>query len=180
MNRVKLQHIILIFTIFYCVLWSVFVFSEPLKDENDEPGQIVIESQTMEMDNQLKLVTFSGDVNAKRDDFVIDCDKMLVYYESMPSTEKTRESKTKINKIVATGNVTINRAMGEKATAEKATYHQKDDRLVLTGNPTVTRGDDLVKGDRITIFLSNDRSVVVEGSENQKVSVTISPGREKR
>jgi len=178
MSRLKLQHVFLCFTIFYCVLWSVFVFSEPMKGENAEPGRIVIESQTMEMDNQLKLVTFLGDVKAKRDDFVIDCDKMLVYYESMPSTEETRESKTKINKIVATGNVIINRAEGEKATAEEATYHQKDDRLVLTGSPTVTRGDDLVKGDRITIFLSDDRSVVVEGSESQKVSVTISPGSE--
>ena len=100
MSRLKIRDLILFFAFFCSVLWSVFAFSDPLEGKIAEPGRIVIESRTMEMDNQLKLVTFSGDVNAKRDDFVIDCDKMLVYYESMPAAKETQESRTKINRIV--------------------------------------------------------------------------------
>ncbi len=142
--------------------------------EDTEAEQIVINSMTIEMNNKLKLVTFSGDVNAKQEDFVIDCDKMLVYYESMPAQQKKEGAKTNINKVVATGNVVINRTKGEEATAEELIYYPEDDRMVLTGSPTVKRGDDLVKGDRITIFLKEERSVVEKGS------VTISPKHEQR
>jgi lipopolysaccharide export system protein LptA len=74
--------------------------------------------------------------------------------------------------------VIINRAEGGVATADEATYDQEFERLILTGNPTVKQGNDIVKGERITIFLNEDRSVV-EGSEEQKVSVTISPRSKK-
>ncbi len=181
MEGAKHRTFFLYVTLLLGLLLPGFAFSETLKKDhkNTESGPIVIESMTVEMNNELKKVTFSGDVNARRNDFIIDCDQMLVYYESMPDQQEKKEAETKINKIVAFGNVIINRAKGEQATAEKATYYQEDEKMVLTGNPTVTRGDDLVKGDRITIFLKEDRSVV-EGSEKQKVSVTISPRREKR
>ena len=146
------------------------------------PGSepIVINSKTVEMNNELKVVTFKGDVNAKKDNFIINCDNMLVYYEGSPAQSgKGDGNKTKIDKIVASGNVIINRAKGGKATAEKAVYHQKDEKMVLMGNPTVEQGNDLVKGDRITIFLNEDRSIV-ESSKDSKVSVTISPRRPER
>jgi len=150
------------------------------EDATPEPEPIVINSKTVEMNNELKVVTFKGDVKAKRDTFVINCDNMLVYYESSPAQPGEGDgNKTRIDKIVASGNVIINRAKGGKATAEKAVYHQKDEKMVLMGNPTVEQGNDLVKGDRITIFLNEDRSIV-EGSEDSKVSVTISPRHPKR
>ena len=132
------------------------------------------------MNNELKIVTFKGDVNAKKDSFVINCDNMLVYYKSTPGEQgKGDESKTSIDKIVATGHVTINRAKGGMATAEKAIYYQEDEKMVLMGSPAVKQGGDLVKGDRITIFLNEDRTIV-ESSEDSKVSVTISPRHPKR
>jgi len=147
--------------------------------EKAEQEPIVIESKTLEMNNELKLVTFSGDVNAKKDDFVIDCNKMFVYYENPPTQKETGEVEAKINKIVATGRVRINRAQGGVAAAENAVYYQQDEKIVLTGNPTVKQENDLLEGDRITIFLKENRSVV-EGSEGKKVSVTIFPKHEKR
>ena len=164
------------------LLFPAVILSETALKAGDTPesGPIVINSNTLEMNNELKVVTFKGDVNAKKDNFVINCDNMLVYYESSPAASgQGDEDKTKIDKIVASGNVIINRAKGGKATAEKAVYHQKDEKMVLMGNPTVEQGNDLVKGDRITIFLNEDRSIV-ESSEDSKVSVTISPRSPKR
>ena len=164
------------------LLFPAVILSETARkgEETPEAEPIVINSNTLEMNNELKVVTFKGDVKAKKDNFVINCDNMLVYYESSPAAPgKGDENKTKIDKIVASGNVIINRAKGGKATAEKAVYHQKDEKMVLMGNPTVEQGKDLVKGDRITIFLNEDRSIV-ESSEDSKVSVTISPRSPKR
>ncbi len=166
----------------FTLLFQSFNTSEAAQKEDKKSDQqpVVIESKTMEMNNELKIVTFKGDVNAKKENFVIDCDKMLVYYAGSSGNQGTAdESKTKIDKIVATGNVVITRAKGGTATAEKATYYQKDEKIVLTGNPIMKQGGDLVKADRITIFLEDDRSVV-ESANDGKVSVTISPRRSKR
>ena len=168
--------------LFLCFLFHNINASEALQKEGETSEQqpVVIESKTMEMNNELKIVTFKGDVNAKKDSFVINCDTMLVYYKHSPSNPgKGDESNTSIDKIVATGHVTINRAKGGTATAEKAIYYQEDEKMVLMGNPTVKQGSDLVKGDRITIFLEDDRSVV-ESASDRKVSVTISPRSSKR
>ena len=164
------------------LLFPTVTLSETVQKEEEtpEPEPIVITSNALEMNNELKVVTFKGDVKAKKDNFVINCDNMLVYYEKSPAESgKGDGNKTKIDKIVASGNVIINRAKGGKATAEKAVYHQKDEKMVLMGNPIVEQGNDLVKGDRITIFLNEDRSIV-ESSEDSKVSVTISPRSPKR
>lgn len=165
------------------LLFPAVTCSEAVQEKEAIPASgeaIVINSNTVEMNNELKVVTFKGDVKAKKNNFSINCDNMLVYYENPPAEPaKGDENKTKIDKIVASGNVVIHRAKGGKATAEKAVYHQKDEKMVLMGNPRVEQGNDLVKGDRITIFLNEDRSIV-ESSEDSKVSVTISPRSPKR
>ncbi len=175
--QLTLCAILFLFLSFQAVIASE---SAQIKDEATEQKPVVIESKTMEMNNELKIVTFKGDVNARKDNFVINCDKMLVYYAgSSDDPDTTEESKTKMDKIVATGNVVITRAKGGTATADKATYYQKDEKIILTGNPIMKQGGDLVKADRITIFLEDDRSVV-ESANDGKVSVTISPGSSKR
>ena len=168
-------------TIVFGLLLSSHVRSETLqkKTEKAAPEPIVIESKSLEMNNELKLVTFLGDVNAKIDDFVIDCNKMLVYYENPPDQKATGEVEARINKLVATGDVRINRVQGGVATAENAVYYQGDEKIVLTGSPALKQRNDLLEGDRITIFLKENR-IIVDGSEDTKVNVTIFPGREKR
>jgi len=182
MKGLKYKPLILCSLCIFILLFPLVSLSEtsPKEDETSGTGPIDIKSNSLEMNNKLKIVTFKGDVNAKKDSFVINCDNMIVYYKSAPGEpEKDDESKTSIDKIVATGHVTINRAKGGTATAEKAIYYQENEKMVLMGNPTVKQGSDLVKGDRITIFLNEDRSIV-EGSEDSKVSVTISPRHPKR
>ena len=145
----------------------------------DKPEPTVIKSKTLEVNDKLKLITFTGDVNAKKGDFVVNCQKMLVYYESSSSDEKTGDVETKINKIIATGQVKINRGQGGMATAEKAVYYQQDEKMVLTGNPVVKQGKDFVEGDRITMFLKENRSVV-ESLGNKKVKAVIFQKSEKK
>ena len=182
MRRLDHNHLIFLFIWVYIIIFPAIVLSESSlkKDGASKTGPIDIKSNSLEMNNKLKIVTFKGDVNAKKDNFVINCNKMLVYYKSSPGeSEKGDKDKTQIDKIVATGHVKINRSKGGTATAEKAIYYQEDEKMVLTGNPAVKQGNDLVKGDRITIFLNEDRSIV-EGSKDSKVSVTISPRHPKR
>ena len=153
------------------LVWGEAVEKKALETK---PSPIVINSKTLEVDNTSKIVTFTGEVDAKKDDMTIECDKMLVYYERLESQGKKDSFNTKIDKIVATGQVRIRQQEGATATAEKAVYFQDDEKLVLTGRPVVKQGNDFVEGDRITLFLKENRSVV-EGSDKKKVRATIFP-----
>jgi lipopolysaccharide export system protein LptA len=144
------------------------------KTNNAEPVPMVIKSNSLEVNDVLRIVTFTGEVDARKDDFTILCKKMLVYYERVPGQKEGSEGGTKIDKIVASGEVKISRAGGGVATAEEAVYYQLDEKLVLTGHPIVKQGSDFVEGDRITIFLKENRSVV-ESAKNNKVKATIFP-----
>ncbi len=145
----------------------------------DSQGQpIVIKSDSLEFDHQRKRVTFSGNVDAKREDWNILCQKMVVYYGEK-SKESSQKESMKIEKIVAKGDVRITRESGGLVTAQEATYYWDEERVVLTGKPVVQQGDDFVEGTVVTLLLKENRSLV-EGSGDTRVRAVISPRSEKR
>ena len=174
--------------LFFATLLSLTMWSHPAQSANSEnqtkkgaSKPIVINSKTLEADNKKKTVTFTGDVDAQMDNFSVYCKKMVVYYEEAPEKNEKKgpgETATKIDKIVATGDVKIVRAEGGVATGQKAVYYQLAEKLVLTGNPVVKQKNNFVEGDRITLFLKEDRSVV-ESLQDKKVRAVIFPGQEK-
>ena len=174
--------------LFFATLLSLTMWSHPAQSassenqaKKDASKPIVINSNTLEADNKKKTVTFTGDVKAQMDNFAVYCHKMVVYYEEAPEKNEkmgSGETAAKIDKIVATGDVRIVRAEGGVATGKKAVYYQLDEKLVLTGNPVVKQKNNFVEGDRITLFLKEDRSVV-ESLQDKKVRAVIFPGQEK-
>ncbi len=153
---------------------------ESLKDEIQKmgPGAMVITSRSLELNDATGVVTFTGEVRAEKGDIIIECSQMRVYYAGSGGQEATEEVETRIHRIVATGDVRIQRGQGGVATAQKAVYYQKDEKAVLTGNPVVKQGMDFVEGERITIYLQENRSVV-EGSKTSKVRAVIFPKRKR-
>ena len=164
------------------MFFSVPVLSKSLQKDvvtTDETKPIVIKSKSLEINNNQKIVIFTGNVTAVKDAFDIECQKMFVHYETVPAEKEEVGGKTKINRIVSLGQVRIKRSQGGEAFAEKAVYYQKADKIVLTGKPVVKQGNDFVEGDLITIFLKENRSVV-ESSQDNKVRAIIFPKSEKR
>ena len=185
MKGVRYRPFFLLGIILFGLIAPDFVGSEASRKEIEKAKSepIVIKSKTLEVNDKTKVVTFEGDVradvNAKSDDFAIDCHKILVYYTNPPSQQQDSEAETKIEKIVATGEVRIKRGQGGIATAEKAVYYQQDEKIVLTGNPVIKQEKDFVEGDRITIFLEENRHVV-ESTGDKKVRAIIFPKSEKK
>ena len=163
----------------------MWMFSSPVlsagpiaKTPKKSQGPMVIKSKTLEADDKKKRITFEGNVEAKRDDFTVLCDNLVVLYEKSGEQKKTGDVSASIDRIVATGAVKIIRAEGGVATGEKAVYYQKGEKLVLTGKPVVKQGEDFVEGDVITLFLKEDRSIV-ESAKDKKVRAVIFPKQEK-
>jgi lipopolysaccharide export system protein LptA len=160
-----------------CLSASLAETQEKAVPNGGTPETIVIESNSFEIDNKQNIIIFTGDVDAKKDQFMIQCQKMLVYYKNPSNQAGTGKQDVSIDKIIATGGVKIQRPDGE-ATAEKAVYHQDDEKVVLSGKPVIKRGNDIVEGKIITLFLKENRSIV-EGSENNKAKAVLFPKDEK-
>jgi lipopolysaccharide export system protein LptA len=159
-----------------CLLSAPMVAGEAIQRKADKAKATptVIKSNSLEIDNKKKQVAFTGNVEARKDDMIINCQKMFVYYEDKAAEGTSEKEAFRIDRIVATGEVRINRSDGGLATAEQATYYQSEEKVVLTGKPVVKQGEDFVEGSVITLFLREDRSVV-EGSGDEKVRAILSP-----
>ena len=93
---------------------------------------------------------------------------MVLYYLERRGDRNPGIEGRSVDKIIATGNVRIERTGGGLATAEEAVYYQEDEKVVLTGRPVVKQKQDFVEGTKITLFLKEKRSVV-EGTKGKKV-----------
>jgi lipopolysaccharide export system protein LptA len=159
-----------------CALFLTVAGAEESKKESKDKGlaAMVINADSLEIDNKEKIVIFEGNVSAIRDNITIRCQRMQLHYIDLSGKGGLEESDIDVEKIVASGEVKIERDEGGMATAEEAVYYQKEEKLILTGDPVVKQGDDFVEGAKITLFLKEDRSLV-EGSPQSKVRAVISP-----
>jgi lipopolysaccharide export system protein LptA len=131
---------------------------------------IIIESNSLEIDNKQNIISFIGDVDARQNTLSIQCQKMFIYYKTLsdPNGQDKRDL-LEIDKIIAMNGVIVHHPDG-LAMAEKAIYYQKDEKVVLTGKPRLQQGDHIAEGSVITFYLNEDRTVV-EGFQNSKAGV---------
>jgi lipopolysaccharide export system protein LptA len=75
--------------------------------------------------------------------------------------------------VVATGQVKIVQ-LERRATSQKATFHQGENKVVLEGEAAVREGENVIRGERVIYYIDEERSVV-EGGKGGRVSTTITP-----
>jgi len=117
-----------------------------------EPLQV--DARTMDIRGTDGLVVFEGEVVARQGEVTLHADRVEVRAD-----QKTRE----LRSVRARGNVRLRKAE-VVATGEQADYDAVAGVAVLTGSPKVWRDRDVVAGDKITLYLAEDRSVV-EGAK---------------
>ncbi len=153
-------------------------------DEQGEP--IHISSDRLEVDNKVRKAHFYGDVRAQQGDITLYSDELLVTYGSekpqmqSPSSKKKTEQflpggaeGERIEKIIAKGHVRLIQG-NRTAEGEQAIFYNLDQKIVLTGNPVIRRARDHISGERITVFLDKEISIV-EGKGEARVQAVIYP-----
>ncbi len=156
---------------------SAETYASDILKGGDEP--LVVRSETLEIDNKNQRVIFTGNVDARRSTFTIQCQKMHLYYLGDASGKAEGPEDIRVDRVEARGNVKITRFDGGEAMADEAVYYQKDDKVILTGNPVVKQGEDFVEGSRITFYIGEKRSIV-ESLGDERVRAVIFPGGRKR
>ncbi len=137
-------------------------------DDRNQP--VTVDADRMERYGKESLVVFTGNVVARQNNSVQYADRMEVYLD---------EKGDRILRTISTGTVKIVTRDCRTGTARRAEYHDLEQRVVLIGNARVWQEENVVSGDTITIFLSQDKSVV-QGGRNERVKAVFFPREEKK
>jgi len=138
------------------------------KEDRTQP--VTVDSDKMERFGKESLVIFTGNVVARQNSSVQYADRMEVYLD---------EKGDRILRTVSTGNVRIITRDCRTGTARRAEYFELDQRVVLSGNARVWQEDNVVSGESVVIYLSQDRSVV-QGGGQERVKAIFYPRDDKK
>jgi lipopolysaccharide export system protein LptA len=156
--------------------------AEFIKKSPAENHPIEISADRLEAYDAKKMVLFSGNAVAIQGDRVIKAEKIFLYYrkeERDPGRESMRDiGKTgDLEKMEAKGHVSV--SQGDRlVTGDQAVYYQESQKIVMTGSAVMQQGNNIVRGDKIEVFLNENRGVV-EAGENKRVKATIYPAEKK-
>jgi lipopolysaccharide export system protein LptA len=132
-------------------------------------GPVTVDADSLESMQKEGLSVFKGKVVARQNNSVQYADRMEVYTDAKTD---------RIERVVSTGNVRIITRDCRMGTALRAEYYDGEQRFVLIGNARVWRDADVVTGERITIYLAEDRSLV-EGGKQERVKAIFYQDRPK-
>ena len=65
------------------------------------------------------------------------------------------------------------------ATGDEAIYYRDSNKVILTGNAVLSEGKNSVKGDRVIVFLNENRGIV-ESDTQKQVKAIIYPQNKKK
>jgi lipopolysaccharide export system protein LptA len=149
---------------------------KPKKEVLQEPGQaklvdkgqpIDITSDRVETYSKENLIIFKGNVTARQKDIVI-------YADSLEAV--VIEGGKGIERVVAGGNVKIQQGL-RVANCQKAVFYNIDQKVVLTGDPKVWEGNNMVSGDEIVFDIEKNR-IEVKGGPGGRGKAKLHPGGE--
>jgi lipopolysaccharide export system protein LptA len=135
------------------------------KGKDDKAQPLTVDADRMERFGKENLVVFSGNVVARRDNSVQYADRVEVYLD---------EKGDRVLRTVSTGSVRIITKDCRTGTAQRAEYFDLEQRVMLIGNARVWEEDNVVSGDTITLFISQDRSIV-QGGKQERVKAVFHP-----
>ena len=155
----------------------------------DQP--VKIQAASLEVREKDKMATFSGDVHVLNGDTELHCKTLLVFYDSDTGSGKdanTRNMKAadpgpsgerSIKRIEAKGGVVVNQK-DQIATGEAAIFNMRENTVVLTGNVVVTKGGDVLKGQRLTVDLTSGVSRMEGGRVDVMIDTRKATEKEKK
>jgi lipopolysaccharide export system protein LptA len=133
--------------------------------QGERAGPVTVDADQLEALQKEGLVVFSGNVVASQNGSTHYADRIEVYLDPKGAG---------IVRMISSGNVRVVTRDCLMGSAGRAEYYDAEQRVVLAGNARVWRENDTVTGERITIYLAEDRSVV-EGGKQERVKAVFNP-----
>jgi lipopolysaccharide export system protein LptA len=153
----------------------------------DQP--ITVSARTLEFDYKRNVVVYRGDVQAAQGDVHLRSDELTIRLVSAdeqrppdappkkapPAGDAALGGRVQLREVVATGSVRIDQ--GERwATGGRAVFDQERRVLVLSEDPVLHDGPNQIAGERVVVYLDENRSVVEGG--DKRVKAVLFPERD--
>jgi len=132
-------------------------------------GPVTIRANKLEFDYRSRVLTYRGTVSVTQADLTLRSDLLRVTLDP--------EARQPVQKIEAEGAVRIAKG-GREATGGRAVFDQKKRTVTLSDNATLRDGPNEVAGERVVVYLDEERSVV-EGGDQRVRAVLFPPENEK-
>jgi lipopolysaccharide export system protein LptA len=143
---------------------------------------IEITADSLEVLQDQKIATFAGNVDAVQGDMVLSADRLRVYYGGDDANAAPGPAGTgSIRRIEAHGNVLLS-SPRETAQGDAGVYDVASSQVTLEGGVVLTRGDNVIRGQRLETDLASGRSRVFAavpstegGTPPQRVRALFTP-----
>ena len=136
----------------------------------DKP--IRIQAASLEVRDKDRMATFTGDVHLINGDTELRCKSMVIFYDEEPAAGGTAKAVAagpaggqQIRRIEAKGGVVVVQK-DQNATGDAAVFNMRENTVTLTGNVVVTRGQDILRSQRLTVNLTSGVSKMDGGRVN--------------
>ncbi len=174
MNKIKLVSS-LVFAIALAFTYSAFAQSfggafEGMQN-SDEPIQI--EADKLEVLDNQKLASFVGNVKVVQGTTVLKAANLKVFYITDRSNSGGGSN---IKRIEAGGKVAV-RSRDQYATADKATFNMQSQTVVLSGNVSISQGNNIVSGCTLSVNLKTNAAKLdpCAGQGSSRVKMLFEP-----
>jgi lipopolysaccharide export system protein LptA len=146
------------------------------RTEPQKSDVVHIVSDRLEAHQKDRQIVFLGNVVATHGDVNIRADRMTIHYRDEGQAQlDSKDLGEQVDRIVIEGNVRISQ-QDRLATGERAVYYHSDNKVVLTGDPRVQQGKDVIKGSTITLLLDSEKGIVEGGPSGPVEAFIVSPG----
>lgn len=123
----------------------------------------------MEVDYRSRVLKYRGGVVATQGDMKLESTTLTVTLD--PQVEN------RVKEVVADGQVRLSKG-SRWATGGRAVFDQDHNTAVLSNDAELHDGASLIKGDRIVVYLNEERSVVEGGKGRVKAVLVPAPSGE--
>src|SRR5262250_3277957 len=135
----------------------------------DKP--VNIKAASLEVRDKDKVATFSGDVHVVQGDTDMKCKTLTVFYdynsnkdskETVKAAQPGPAGSGQIRRMEARGNVVVTQK-DQIATGDRGDFDMRTNTVVLSGKVVVTKGQDVLRGERLVVNLTDGVSRMVGG-----------------
>lgn len=128
--------------------------------ESKTPRDVDIEADQMEVLDDQKKAIFTGNVNAKRGNVELKCDKLVVNFAEVVNSDGTKG--TEVLTLDATGSVNI-KTSSQTITGQWAKMDVKANKVSVGGDVKVVQGQTRLNGQELFVDLNTNRSEMKGG-----------------
>jgi lipopolysaccharide export system protein LptA len=121
-----------------------------------ERGPVHIKSDELEFDYRARVLAYRGGVTVTQGDLKLSSDSLRIRFDP--------DARDSVREVVAEGSVHISKGQRE-ATGGRAVFDQEKRTVTLSDDATLRDGPNEVAGERVVVYLDEERSIVEGGKD---------------